>query len=81
MRFSPDTHNVIQLVCGKIKVNGLIRDESYDGYCIITNYPFLPQIGDSVDILISDIPAGHGKVVRIDPFDGVLVKIGISIEV
>lgn len=81
LRFSPDEHNIIQLVSGETKVNGLIRDESFDGYCLIANHPFLLKMGDRVEILISNHPAGHGELVRIDQFGEVLVKIGVSIEI
>jgi len=79
MRFSPDENNIIELHYGNKVIRGLIRDESFNGYCVITNQPFAPCVGDLVELVISGTQCGKGEVVRIEPLDEVLVKIGVTI--
>jgi len=79
IRFAPDDNNIIELRNGTKVTRGLIRDESFNGYCVVTNDSHSLNIGDLVDMSINSIQNGRGEVVRIDPFDDVLVKIGVSI--
>lgn len=81
MRFSPDENNIVELKSGDTVVRGLIRDESFDGLGIVACQTFSLKVGDTVEMKIVDGAFfGRGEVMRIEEFDDVLVKVGVSIS-
>jgi len=81
IRFAPDTYNGVILSDAnrQITIQGIIRDESYDGCCGVFRKPFPFKEGQLISACIGRCPETSGVVKWIRDFDGVFIKAGISL--
>ncbi len=81
IRFSPQEECFITLSSDECCAKGLLRDESFNGCCVIFNKIFPFQEGDDVDVCMGELGKYEGKIAWVKEFDDVLVKVGVMLQV